>query len=129
SSQQQQQPKNKTGEREEGTEKRRGGVTCIHIIGPTAGLGAAARRWGTARVKDIIHGALHLTVINGLALGGGECEGDHDTEHACSEGHQTLEPELKTRCSDKLDIHLFSITCYRCLVPEENVLFSTDILL
>lgn len=41
----------------------------------------------------------------------------------------TLEPELKTRCSDKLDIHLFSITCYRCLVPEENVLFSTDILL
>uniref|UniRef100_A0AAX7TME1 Ig-like domain-containing protein n=1 Tax=Astatotilapia calliptera TaxID=8154 RepID=A0AAX7TME1_ASTCA len=44
------------------------GTTCIHIIRPAAGLRAAASRWGTARVEDIIHWALHLTVVNGLAL-------------------------------------------------------------
>uniref|UniRef100_A0A8C9XF15 Uncharacterized protein n=1 Tax=Sander lucioperca TaxID=283035 RepID=A0A8C9XF15_SANLU len=49
-----------------------GGTTCIHVIRPTAGLGAAARRWGTARVEDIVHRALHLTVVNGLALVGAE---------------------------------------------------------
>lgn len=48
------------------------GTTCIHIIGPTAGLRAAASRWGTAWVEDIIHRALHLTVINGLALVGAD---------------------------------------------------------
>lgn len=46
--------------------------TCIHIIGPTAGLRAASSRRGTAWVEDIIHRALHLTVINGLPLVGAE---------------------------------------------------------
>lgn len=44
--------------------------TCIHIVGPTAGLRAASSRRGTAWVEDIIHRALHLTVINGLPLVG-----------------------------------------------------------
>uniref|UniRef100_A0A3B4ZLK8 Uncharacterized protein n=1 Tax=Stegastes partitus TaxID=144197 RepID=A0A3B4ZLK8_9TELE len=47
-------------------------TTCIHIIRPPAGLRAAAGRWGTARVEDIIHRALHLAVVNGLALVGAE---------------------------------------------------------
>uniref|UniRef100_A0A669D3T8 Uncharacterized protein n=2 Tax=Oreochromis TaxID=8139 RepID=A0A669D3T8_ORENI len=46
---------------------------------PTAGLRAAASRWGTARVEDIIHWALHLTVVNGLALRTTE-EGKTDTK-------------------------------------------------
>uniref|UniRef100_A0A8C5DU87 Uncharacterized protein n=1 Tax=Gouania willdenowi TaxID=441366 RepID=A0A8C5DU87_GOUWI len=49
-------------------------VTCVHIIGPTTGLGAAARSWGTTRIEDIIYRALHLAVINGLALVGAKNE-------------------------------------------------------
>ncbi len=49
-------------------------TTCIHIIRPTAGLRAAASRRGAAWVEDIVHRALHLTVVNGLALVGAERE-------------------------------------------------------
>uniref|UniRef100_A0A8C9W297 Uncharacterized protein n=1 Tax=Scleropages formosus TaxID=113540 RepID=A0A8C9W297_SCLFO len=45
--------------------------TCVHIVWPAAGLGAAGSR-RAARVKDFIHRTLHLTVINGLALVGAE---------------------------------------------------------
>lgn len=49
-------------------------TTCIHVVGPTAGLGAAAGRRGAARVEDIVHRAVHLAVVNGLALVGAEGE-------------------------------------------------------
>uniref|UniRef100_A0A3B5QFZ6 Uncharacterized protein n=1 Tax=Xiphophorus maculatus TaxID=8083 RepID=A0A3B5QFZ6_XIPMA len=50
--------------------------TCIHVIGPAAGLGAAAGGRGAARVKHIVHRALHLTVVDGLTLVGAERDGD-----------------------------------------------------
>ncbi len=49
-----------------------GESTCIHVIRPAAGLRAAACRRGTAGVEDIVHRALHLTVVNGLTLVGAE---------------------------------------------------------
>uniref|UniRef100_A0A3B3V6T1 Uncharacterized protein n=1 Tax=Poecilia latipinna TaxID=48699 RepID=A0A3B3V6T1_9TELE len=53
--------------------------TCIHVIGPAARLGAAAGGRGAARVKHIVHRALHLTVVDGLTLVGAERDGDeHD---------------------------------------------------
>lgn len=46
--------------------------TCIHIIGPPAGLAAAGGRGAACpRVEDIIDRALQLAVIDGFgALGG-----------------------------------------------------------
>lgn len=53
-----------------------GAHTCIHIVGPPAGL-AAASRWGAAcpGIEDIVDRALHLAVINGLGALGGAGEG------------------------------------------------------
>uniref|UniRef100_A0ABI7ZGC2 Uncharacterized protein n=1 Tax=Felis catus TaxID=9685 RepID=A0ABI7ZGC2_FELCA len=51
--------------------------TCVHIVGPPAGL-AAASCWGAAcaGIEDIIDGALHLAVIDGLGALGGAGEED-----------------------------------------------------
>lgn len=53
-----------------------GAHTCIHIVGPPAGL-AAASCWGAAcaRIEDVIDRALHLAVIDGLGALGGAGEG------------------------------------------------------
>uniref|UniRef100_A0A4X1TCA8 Uncharacterized protein n=1 Tax=Sus scrofa TaxID=9823 RepID=A0A4X1TCA8_PIG len=50
--------------------------TCIHIVGPPAGL-AAASCWGAAcaRIEDVIDRAFHLAVIDGLGALGGAGEG------------------------------------------------------
>uniref|UniRef100_A0A3P9PCD7 Uncharacterized protein n=1 Tax=Poecilia reticulata TaxID=8081 RepID=A0A3P9PCD7_POERE len=65
--------------------------TCIHVIGPAAGLGAAAGGRGAARVKHIVHRALHLTVVDGLTLVGAERDGDerdYTPLSKCSRGNQ-----------------------------------------
>lgn len=53
-----------------------GAHTCIHIVGPPAGL-AAASCWGAAcaGIEDVIDRALHLAVIDGLGALGGAGEG------------------------------------------------------
>lgn len=48
------------------------GFTCVDIVGPTAGLRAAAGRRRAARVEDVVHGTLHLTVVDGLTFVGAE---------------------------------------------------------
>uniref|UniRef100_A0A671G2S6 Uncharacterized protein n=1 Tax=Rhinolophus ferrumequinum TaxID=59479 RepID=A0A671G2S6_RHIFE len=54
-----------------------GAHTCIHIVGPPAGL-AAASCWGAAcpRIEDIVDRALHLAVIDGLGALGGAGKGE-----------------------------------------------------
>lgn len=53
-----------------------GAHTCIHIVGPTAGLAAASCRGAAcARIEDVVNRALHLTVIDGLGALGGAGEG------------------------------------------------------
>ena len=53
-----------------------GAHTCIHIVGPTAGLAAASCRGAAcARIEDVVDRALHLTVIDGLGALGGAGEG------------------------------------------------------
>lgn len=41
--------------------------TCVHIVWPAAGLGAAGSG-RAARVEDVVHRTLHFTVVDGLAL-------------------------------------------------------------
>lgn len=79
---------------------RGGAHTCIHIVGPTAGLAAASCRGAAcARIEDVVDRALHLTVIDGLGALGGAGEGGQGsggpqasgrtgtwTQEACTDG-------------------------------------------
>lgn len=79
---------------------RGGAHTCIHIVGPTAGLAAASCRGAAcARIEDVVDRALHLTVIDGLRALGGAGEGGQGsggpqasgrtgtrTQEACTDG-------------------------------------------
>uniref|UniRef100_A0A673UAK9 Uncharacterized protein n=1 Tax=Suricata suricatta TaxID=37032 RepID=A0A673UAK9_SURSU len=61
--------------------------TCIHIVGPPAGLAAAGSRGAAcARIEDIINGALHLAVIDGLGALGGAGEEDRGQAVQVREG-------------------------------------------